>query len=399
MNSQINLSMIRQHPNCLANYYTKFNVSNKLLFTGHSHQAWPDCSIEGQIEAWDNAAMHVDDKWDNALKKAQEVREGFKTLLEDDNGYIALGSNTHELLVRFLSGLDFISRNQIITTDNEFHTVRRQLNRLEEDNHIKLITVQGLPVADVVDRIISHINDKTLAVVISSVYFNNGQIVENFFELLQTVEKFGAKLLIDVYHSLNVVPFSLREQKISNCFVIGGGYKYCQLGEGNAFLRFPEHCSMRPIITGWFSEWEYCSKSVNSVTVYGKKDALFAGSTYDPTSNYRGASVFKFFKEKNLKPQLLREISQHQIKKLIHGFDSIDADPKIIKRDNIPVNKIGGFLALTTPRAEEISTLLKERGVFTDYRDNKLRFGPAPYISDQQIHEAMKILKDIIHGM
>ena len=36
----------------------------------------------------------------------------------------------------------------------------------------------------------------------------------------------------------------------------GGGYKYCQLGEGNAFLRVPPECRLRPVLTGWFSEFE-----------------------------------------------------------------------------------------------------------------------------------------------
>ena len=31
----------------------------------------------------------------------------------------------------------------------------------------------------------------------------------------------------------------------SHAFVVGGGYKYCQLGEGNAFLRFPPGCELR----------------------------------------------------------------------------------------------------------------------------------------------------------
>src|SRR2546422_10697370 len=35
----------------------------------------------------------------------------------------------------------------------------------------------------------------------------------------------------------NVLPFSLRTERLAQAFVVGGGYKYCQLGEGNCFLR------------------------------------------------------------------------------------------------------------------------------------------------------------------
>ncbi len=35
----------------------------------------------------------------------------------------------------------------------------------------------------------------------------------------------------------NVVPFSLKKKWLERAYVVGGGYKYCQLGAGNAFLR------------------------------------------------------------------------------------------------------------------------------------------------------------------
>ena len=48
----------------LAEHYTHFRVSERLLLTGHSHQAWPDVAFEAQQRAWLDAAQHVDRKWD-----------------------------------------------------------------------------------------------------------------------------------------------------------------------------------------------------------------------------------------------------------------------------------------------------------------------------------------------
>ena len=53
----------------------------------------------------------------------------------------------------------------------------------------------------------------------------------------------------------------------------------------------------------------------------------FAGATYDPTSHYRAAAVFDFFREQGLTPALLREVSQHQIGLLAAAFDALDLDP------------------------------------------------------------------------
>ena len=44
----------------------------------------------------------------------------------------------------------------------------------------------------------------------------------------------GAELLIDAYHHLNVVPF--RMTRLERAYVVGGGYKYCQAGEGACFF-------------------------------------------------------------------------------------------------------------------------------------------------------------------
>ena len=92
-------------PNALAPHYSRFRVAERLLLTGHSHQAWPDEAFEAHADAWLDAARYVDDKWEHAFAQAQHVRDGFARLLGDAGGGIALAPNTHELVVRLLSAL------------------------------------------------------------------------------------------------------------------------------------------------------------------------------------------------------------------------------------------------------------------------------------------------------
>src|SRR5207248_2617068 len=89
----------------LADYYSRFRVAERLLLTGHSHQAWPDVSFDAQERAWLDAAEMVDDKWERAREQAARVQTGFRRLLADPDGDIALGQNTHELVTRLLSAL------------------------------------------------------------------------------------------------------------------------------------------------------------------------------------------------------------------------------------------------------------------------------------------------------
>src|SRR2546425_3740617 len=141
-----------QSPNALAPHYGRFRVAERLLLTGHSHQAWPDCGFDGQSEAWADAAEHVDDKWERAFAKAERVRRGFAALLDDADGHIALGASTHELLVRFLSALPLVRRPRLVTTDGEFHTVRRQLDRLAEAG-IEMVKVPYQPAGALAQRL------------------------------------------------------------------------------------------------------------------------------------------------------------------------------------------------------------------------------------------------------
>jgi kynureninase len=393
----ISAEALYRSPNALAAYYSKFRVGERLLLTGHSHQAWPDCGLKGQQQAWLDAAKHLDHKWDRAFDKAEQVRRGFVRLLDDSDGHIALGSNTHEMVIRFLSALPLVKRPRIITTDGEFHSLRRQLDRMAEEG-VEVVKVPSTPAAQVAERLQEEVNDRTAAVIVSAVFYQTGLRVANLGNVLKACNLVGANLLVDAYHALNVVPFSLRQEQLKDAFVTGGGYKYCQLGEGNAFLRFPENCQMRPVVTGWFSEFEALDAAKDdSVVVYGTGHARFAGSTYDPTSHYRAAEVFDFFKEQGLSPEFLRQVSQHQLGLLASCFDLLDVDPDLITRDrSIPLDAIGGFLVLRSPRAAEICRLLNERDVYTDYRDDALRLGPAPYLSDDQLKASIEILGDIL---
>ena len=387
-------------PNALAPHYSRFRVADRLLLTGHSHQAWPDCGFDAQQQAWLDAAELVDDKWERAFQKAQRVREGFALLLDDPAGEYALGANTHELVVRFLSALPLRDRPRVVTTDGEFHTLRRQLDRLSEEG-IEVIRVAAEPAATVGDRLAAAVDDKTAAVAVSCVFFTTARIAGPLASVQEACEVHGAELLLDTYHALNVVPYSLRQNGLDRAFAVGGGYKYCQLGEGNCFLRLPPDCAMRPVITGWFAEFEALAEQPRPDDVaYAEGAARFAGATYDPTSHYRAAAVFDFFAERGLTAEFLREVSQHQVGTLARAFDELDADPQLVARDrSVQLEEVGGFLLLRSPRGERITAALRQRGVYTDYRGDTLRLGPAPYLTDNQLFDAVGILGEVVASL
>jgi kynureninase len=163
-------------------------------------------------------------------------------------------------------------------------------------------------------------------------------------------------------------------------------------------MRIPPDTDLRPVITGWFSEFTVLADRQRDERVaYGQGGDQFAGATYDPTSHYRAVAVFDFFRERGLTPTLLREVSQHQIGLLASTFDALDLDPAVLSRDRAcPLDQVGGFLALRSPIAAALVRGLQRRGVSTDSRGEVLRLGPAPYLSDRQLRDAIGLLGEVV---
>ena len=366
----------------LAPHYSAFRLSERLLLTGHSHQAWPDVGREGVTEAWDDAALHADEKWGRAFEKADRVRDGFRRWLEAPDAELALDQNTFGLVLRFLSALDLRRRPRLVTTSGEFHTLRRLMARLAEEELLDVVVVQARPAGTLAERLAAETNERTAAVLVSAVLFEESRVVPGLGELAAACEAHGSELLVDVYHSLGVMSFPL--EGLGSVWVVGGGYKYLQLGEGNCFLRVPPHGDeLRPRFTGWYAEFaELAAERTPGTVEYPRGGMRFAGATYDPTSHYRAARVFEFFEQQGLTPSALRENYLRQTTLLAEGLgvDSSRGD-------------YGGFLALEVPDAEEVRRRLADEGVLTDSRGRHLRLGPAPYLTDDQLERAVDAVK------
>jgi kynureninase len=376
----------------LAPLYSRFGVSRRLLLSGHSHQAWPDVALAGQTEAFQDAAADVDGKWPKAFAKAERVRAGFRGFLGDHQAEIALGASTHDLVLRFLSALDLRSRPRLVTSGGEFHTLRRQLARLAEEG-IEVLRVPAEPAETLAERVAGAVDDRTAAVLVSAVLYETARIVPGLDLVAAACRRRGTELLIDTYHALGAVPFSVAG--LEDAWMVGGGYKYLQLGEGNCFLRLPgQAAALRPVITGWFAEFADLADAPRADLVrYPAGPERFAGATYDPTSHYRAARVFSFFADHSMTAGFLREISLRQVALLAGRFDAIDAPESLISRDRTgSAGDFGGFLALRTPYASRLQEGLSARGVHCDSRGQYLRLGPAPYLSDAQLTAAMDLL-------
>ncbi|MCW9707750.1 aminotransferase class V-fold PLP-dependent enzyme [Fodinibius salsisoli] len=380
-------------------HYAHFNVANRLLFTGHSHQAWPDVALKGVEESFQVAAGQVDNKWETAFKKTEILRDYLRGYYDDPDGLYCQGENTHQLLVSWLSSFDLNEKPKIITTDSEFHSMYRQLHRLEEEG-LEICYTEGHSDALASD-IEQLIDSKTAAIMLSRVFFESGLINQHLSDIAEIARKNNVPLLVDDYHGTNVVPLSLRDAELEDCYFLVGGYKYLQWGEGNCFLRFPEGCALRPAITGWFASFSTLDDPRSPGKIeYDDGNQRFATGTYDPTAQFRAAKVVAFFEEQDLSPSVLRQQYLRQLKLLRKQFLAQDFNAKLIKLyHRQPLEQNGGFLALRSPYARTIRAELMEKNIYTDARGDVLRLGPAPYVTSEQIKTVITELSKVVNRL
>ena len=369
--------------------YSRFLDPTRVLLTGHSHQAWPDVAERGLLECFEDAARLVDDKWEAAARVAHALREFVAMRIGAEADEIALGQNTHELVTRFLSALDLRARPHLVTTTGEFHSMRRQLRRLEEAG-VRVSWVEAHPVATLAQRLNDAIEPATAAVLTSSVLFENSSVVPHLDELAREAQRRELPLLVDAYHAFGVVPFSVAELG-AQTFIVAGGYKYAQWGEGCCFMRAPKDRPMRPLVTGWFADYAGLEAGARSGLLgYGSTPAeAFAGSTYDPASHYRARAVIRFFESENLNLARLRRRSLEQTQRLFEWLEGYALEtPRAAEAR-------GGFVSLRLPAASDVARELRSRGVYVDSRGELLRLGPAPYTTDDELERAVQTLRAI----
>lgn len=352
---------------------------SRILLTGHSHQAWPDAAKTGLVRAFEDAAKYVDDKWEHAVFPLAD-RLGRRVLARlgmGEEDAITFASSTHDLVFRLLSALPANAR--VVTTTSEFHSLHRQLRRLEEDG-LRVTWVEGTPRQSLAERLVAAVEPGVDLVAVSAVFFEDAYVLPDLAALAAASERAGAHLLVDAYHGFNVVPLELPE----SAFVVAGGYKYAQLGEGVCFMRSPAGTTLRPRSTGWFADFGSLDALRGGTTArvgYGAGGARFAGATFDPTSLYRADAVLDVFDRHGLDVPALRAINAAQTARIASaltaaGIELVSpADP----------TRRGGFVAARVAKASAVVARLRARNVFTDSRGDSLRLGPAPYLVEDEL--------------
>jgi len=392
------ITSARPVPLDLSAAFSRFRNADpqRLHFAAHSHHYWPDVARDAQIAAWDDAARLADDKWDNVLEKVwRGVSVGIARHLGlSDPATLVPAPNTHAFVNRLLSCMPTERPARILTTDGEFHSFRRQSERLAEDGLIVLRAVPAEPFTTLADRLAEAAHELAPDLVfVSQVLFSSGYALDDLTELVAGLAAPGRLVVIDGYHGFLARPTDLGAIA-DRAFYIAGGYKYAMAGEGACFMHCPPGIAPRPRDTGWFASFGSLAAGGRGVP-YPADGWRFAGATFDPTALYRLRAVLEWLAAEAIDAALIHAHVIALQTQFMAAMANQTGGPFAAERLVVPLREParGSFLAFEHPEAAQWYRRLHAAGIVTDVRGTRLRLGFGLYHTEGDVERLVERLR------
>ncbi|MEO8738877.1 MAG: aminotransferase class V-fold PLP-dependent enzyme [Casimicrobiaceae bacterium] len=282
----------------------------------------------------------------------------------------------------------------VVATRGEFDSVDVILREYARRGRITLQLLQargeGMFVAD---ELLSAVRAGADLVVLSQVLFNSGQVLPELPVLIASAHSSGAKVLLDVYHSLGALPVAI--SALDADFAIGGAYKYLRGGPGACFLYLhPRHLdgSLATLDVGWFAKKEPFTYERPEPPAWGAGGDAFLESTPPVLTWYqaRAGQIFTLA----IGVERLRMYTQSLQRRLV----TLLAAEGIIAAgggDNRGAFCTLSFEAQGQGTAQSCARTLVARGVAVDARGFWLRLCPDLLTTDDELARAAKIVAEV----
>jgi len=226
-------------------------------------------------------------------------------------------------------------------------------------------------------------------VVVSQVMFQTGQAMPELAKIVAGAHAAGARVLLDVYHSLGVFPVDLAALDVD--FAVGGSYKYLRGGPGACFLHVaPRHLDARlaTLDTGWFAKDSPFTYARPDPPRYAAGGDAWLESTPAVLPLYQARAGQRFTQAIGV--ARLREYSLELQRRLVTllAQRGVAAQGGTVDR--------GAFVTVRDRAAPALSAALEARGIVTDARGEWLRLCPDVLTTDKEMVAAAAALGELL---
>ena len=277
-------------------------------------------------------------------------------------------------------------RVRVLATRGEFDSLDVILREYARRGRIELAFVEfdGDGMFDE-DALVAAIVPGTELVVVSQAMFMTGQLLRSPAALVERAHAVGAKVLLDVYHALGVVPVDI--DAIGADFAVGGSYKYLRGGPGACFLYVaPRHldAGLATLDIGWFAKQDPFAYARPDPPLFANGGDAWMESTPAvlPWFQARSGQVFTLA----VGVERLRAYSLTQQRMLVQLLEGVGIAALGGQADR------GAFLAVRRDDATTLASALGERGIDVDARGAWLRLCPDVLTGTDELQRAAAAL-------
>jgi kynureninase len=271
-----------------------------------------------------------------------------------------------------LNTYDEVAR--VVATRGEFDSLDVILREYARRGRIALTLVEP-------DDLAAALHAPVDLVVVSQVMFNTGRCVTDLGEVVARTHRAGGRVLLDIYHSLGVLPVDVRALDVD--FAVGGSYKYLRGGPGACYLYIaPCHldAGLRTLDIGWFAKREPFTYRRPDPPELAEGGDAFLESTPPVLTLFQARAGQVFTHAVGV--ERLRAFSLDRQRRLLHALRERGIDAIGGTEDR------GAFLIVVDEGAEAWAGELDRRGVFTDARGRFLRLCPDLLTTEAEIAAA-----------
>ena len=239
--------------------------------------------------------------------------------------------------------------------------------------------------------IVAAIGRRADLVVVSEVIFDTGQRLAELPSVVAAAHAAGARVLVDTYHSLGVLPVDVDALDID--FAVGGSYKYLRGGPGACFLYVaPRHldAGLATLDIGWYAKeqpFAYARPEPPRFAA-GGDGWLESTPAVLPFYQARAGQVFT----RAVGVARLRAFSLAQQRRLLEAL----AAHRIAAVGGH--ERHGAFVVVRHDRAVDLVARLAAQGVIADARGPCLRLCPDLLTTDAELTAAAERLAAVLAG-
>lgn len=377
----------------VAPLFSRVLATDRIYLANHSLGRPLDRMADDVAEATALWYSKLGDAWDGWLAEREAFRGRIARIIGAERpDCIVPRDSAGQALRAVLNALP--GRPRVVSTRGEFDSVDMILKQYAAKGRIEARWVEPDELDEFSAEALIREVERGGAdlVVVSLVMFMTGQLMSGLDELSKACHAKGARLLVDVYHAVGIVPVDV--QKIGADFAIGGSYKYLRGGPGGGYLYLSSNVlesGLRPLDTGWFANEDMLGFRRPDPPVLRSGGDAFLEGTPAVLPWYQARSGAGFVLAIGV--HRLREYSLRQLRALL-GYLEEAGVTGVAGGDD----RHGGFLSIRLRNAMEIPKLLERDGIICDARGEWLRLCPDCLTRGSELRRAALSLAEALRA-